>query len=100
MVSVLVAVCLTIISSALPAQVQDASKLMNLGPKNLALKAAKAGKTAMAATKIPERDLSGMRDSVLAAAAKKRGTNAQTTAYGKAMNSAFKNTKVFGMPGK
>lgn len=28
------------------------------------------------------------------------GSNAQTTAYGKAMQSAQKNTKTFGLPGK
>lgn len=59
-----------------------------------------------AKARIPERDLSKMRDMVIGAAAAKRkapqaaGSNAQTQSYGKAMNSAFKNTKTFGMPTK
>ncbi len=59
-----------------------------------------------AKARIPERDLSRMRDMVVNMAAAKRkapqaaGGNAQTQSYGKAMNSAFKNTKTFGMPNK
>lgn len=64
-------------------------------PKATALKA-----------RIPDRDLSSMRDTVITKAAAKRSTkpvmddgNAQTKAYGKAMQGAFKNTKTFGIPG-
>lgn len=60
-----------------------------------------------APARIPERDFPRMREMVMKAAAAKRttkpdmaGTSPQRNAYGKAMQSAFKNTKTFGMPGK
>lgn len=63
-----------------------------------------AGKPAKA--KMPEQDLQYFRDKIVNAAALKRktpqaaGSNAQTQVAGKAIASAFKNAKTFGMPGK
>lgn len=63
-------------------------------------------KKAPAPAKMPEKDLEYFRSKVINAAAAKRSTppttssGTQPNAYGKAMASAFKNTKTFGMPGK
>ncbi len=75
--------------------------------KAMALKNKVAPKPKLVSTgKMPEQDLQYFRNKIVNAAARKRagagtatGGNTQTAAYGKAMNSAFKNTKTFGVPG-
>lgn len=66
----------------------------------------RGAKPALKAAKIPEKDLSSMRDKVIGLAAKKRAaapviqnTNAQVEGVKKGLAGVKKNQKTFGLPG-